>query len=61
VAVPLSATEQQLYEDVLAYCDTYMDDNTGLARSVYGKRAASSLYAISETLRRRVERITSDP
>lgn len=58
-AIPLSATEQQLYEDVLAYCDAYMDDNSGLARSVYGKRAASSLFAISETLRRRVERISA--
>jgi SNF2 family DNA or RNA helicase len=57
VSVPLSATEQQLYENVLAYCDAYMDDTTQLARSVYGKRAASSLYAISETLRRRSDRL----
>ena len=57
VSVALSATEQQLYEDVLTYCDTYLDDVSGFARSIYGKRAASSFFALSETLRRRAERL----
>jgi superfamily II DNA or RNA helicase len=57
VSVALSATELQLYEDVLAYCDDYLDDVSGLARSIYGKRAASSFFALSETLRRRAERL----
>lgn len=53
LSVPLSATEQQLYDDVLTYCDRYFEDSSGLVRSIYGKRGASSLYALTETLRRR--------
>lgn len=56
-SVGLSATELQLYEDTLDYCDRYFDDPSGLVRSVYGKRAASSLYALSETLGRRADRL----
>lgn len=59
VSVGLSATELQLYEDILDYCDRYFDDASGLVRSVYGKRAASSLYALSETLGRRSDRLRS--
>ena len=55
VPIPLSATEQQLYDDVLTYCDRYFEDSSGLVRSVYGKRGASSLYALSETLSRRAD------
>lgn len=57
VAVPLSATEQDLYNDVLSYCDRFFNDSSGLVRSVYGKRGASSLYALAATLDRRATRL----
>jgi superfamily II DNA or RNA helicase len=60
-SVPLSAAEQQIYEDSLAYCDQFFDDPSGLVRSVYGKRGASSLYALSETLKRRAEQLQTNP
>ncbi len=59
VSVALSATEQQIYERILAHVDQYFDDNSGLVRSVYGKRAASSLHAIDQTLMRRADRLRS--
>lgn len=53
VATPLSATEQELYDAALEYCDRFFDDPSGLVRSVYGKRGASSLAALDATLARR--------
>lgn len=54
VAVPLNAEERGFYNEALDLVDTYFPTSaTTLAKMVYGKRAASSLYALAETLRRR--------
>jgi superfamily II DNA or RNA helicase len=53
--VDLSATEVSLYEAVMDYVDRWYDARAILAASIYGKRAASSLRAAAETLRRRRE------
>ncbi|MGX1909290.1 helicase-related protein [Streptomyces phaeochromogenes] len=54
--VPLSRQEHSIYNQALALVDRYMLQNAQpLARMVYGKRTASSLYALRETLRRRHE------
>lgn len=53
-AVPLSSREYAIYQQALTMVDTYFVPGAQpLARMVYGKRAASSLYALGETLRRR--------
>ena len=55
IAVPLSLSEKIIYDQALSLVDAYFPTNSvGLGRMVYGKRAASSLYALGETLRRRV-------
>lgn len=52
--VPLNSVEQPYYDEALALVDTYfLPAAAPLARMVYGKRAASSLYALAETLKRR--------
>lgn len=54
VKVPLSAVEQPFYERALDLVDAYFaPEARTLGKMVYGKRAASSLFALSETLRRR--------
>lgn len=53
VPVNLRTDEVSCYEAVLDYVDTWYDDRATLARSIYGKRAASSINAAVETLRRR--------
>jgi superfamily II DNA or RNA helicase len=54
IAVPLNATEAAFYQQALELVETYFPPGSApLARMVYGKRAASSLYALAETLRRR--------
>jgi len=54
IAVPLNATEVAFYRQALELVDAYFPPNSAaLARMVYGKRTASSLYALAETLRRR--------
>ena len=56
VKAPLSSVEYPFYEQALALVDAYFPpDAKTLGRMVYGKRAASSLYALAETLRRRIE------
>ncbi|WP_419862872.1 helicase-related protein [Candidatus Poriferisodalis sp.] len=58
VRVPLNAAERAYYDEALSLVDRYFPVAArSLARMVYGKRAASSLYALAETLRRRVVRI----
>ena len=53
-AVPLNSTEAGFYADALELVDRFFPANAvQLARMVYGKRAASSLFALAETLRRR--------
>jgi superfamily II DNA or RNA helicase len=54
--VPLSTTEFGYYQAALDMVDQYFPPVAQpLARMVYGKRAASSLWALAETLRRRQE------
>lgn len=54
LAIPLSTIEAALYEQALAMVDEYFPPTAQpLARMVYGKRAASSLFALRETLVRR--------
>jgi len=54
IAVPLNGDERAFYNEALDLVETYFPPmaNT-LAKMVYGKRAASSLYALKETLTRR--------
>jgi len=52
--IPLSGREYAIYQQALEMVDRYFTSVAQpLARMVYGKRAASSLYALAETLRRR--------
>lgn len=54
--VPLSAAETPFYQQALALVDRFFPQEAKtLGRMVYGKRAASCLYALAETLRRRRE------
>lgn len=54
IAVSLNATEAAYYRQALDLVDRYFQPQAiPLARMVYGKRAASSLHALAETLRRR--------
>jgi len=58
VRVPLTAAERAYYDEALSLVDRYFPPAAqSLARMVYGKRAASSLYSLAETLRRRMNRI----
>ncbi|MGC4939307.1 helicase-related protein [Kribbella sp. DT2] len=53
-SVPLSQVEYGYYQAALDMVDQYFPPTAQpLARMVYGKRAASSLHALAETLRRR--------
>jgi superfamily II DNA or RNA helicase len=54
--VRLNPTEAEFYAEALALVDRFFPPTAvPLGRMVYGKRAASSLYALAETLRRRRE------
>lgn len=54
LSVPLSNTEYGFYQAALEMVDQFFPATAqALARMVYGKRAASSLFALAETLRRR--------
>ncbi|WP_419845997.1 helicase-related protein [Candidatus Poriferisocius sp.] len=58
IQVPLNLPEKVIYDQAQALVDDYFPANAvGLGRMVYGKRAASSLYALRETLRRRSARM----
>ncbi|MFC9965646.1 helicase-related protein [Nocardia ignorata] len=53
-SVPLSKTEYGFYTEAIDMVDKFFPQGAQpLARMVYGKRAASSLYSLAETLRRR--------
>ena len=55
-AVALNASEQAFYDQAIEMVDRYFPPNAvTLAKMVYGKRTASSLYALRETLKRRHE------
>ena len=52
--VPLNAVEHSYYTEALQLVDDYFPAGAApLARMVYGKRAASSLYSLAQTLKRR--------
>jgi superfamily II DNA or RNA helicase len=53
IPVDLGAYESAAYDAVMDYVDSFYADNATLARSIYGKRAASSLTAAAATLGRR--------
>ncbi|MDI7268354.1 MAG: helicase-related protein, partial [Myxococcota bacterium] len=54
IPVSLNATEAAYYGQALDLVERYFQpEAVPLAKIVYGKRAASSLYALAETLRRR--------
>lgn len=56
IRAPLSAIEYPFYEQAMSLVDRFFPDQARtLARMVYGKRAASCLYSLAETLRRRSE------
>ncbi len=58
ISVPLNLPEKVIYDQAQTLVDAYFPANAvGLGRMVYGKRAASSLYALRETLRRRSARM----
>ena len=57
--VHLTGAELDTYNSVMAYVDEWYPDRSSLARSVYGKRAASSLVAAHATLSRRLEALQS--
>ncbi|PTR36690.1 type III restriction/modification enzyme restriction subunit [Rhodococcus sp. OK611] len=53
-SIPLSKVEYGFYIEAIDMVDRYFPPSAQpLARMVYGKRAASSLYSLAETLRRR--------
>ncbi|MDE0664811.1 MAG: helicase-related protein [Acidimicrobiaceae bacterium] len=61
VKVSLSSAEQRAYDDAQELVRLYFPpDGRILAAMVYGKRAASSLQALAETLRRRRDRMGTD-
>ncbi|WP_436059265.1 helicase-related protein [Arthrobacter sp. LjRoot78] len=55
VAVRLNPHEHVAYRAVMDYVDTFYAENATLARSIYGKRAASAMTAAAATIRRRNE------
>ena len=58
VKVRMNSTEQRFYDRALELVAMYFPvRGRALAAMVYGKRAASSLYALAETLRRRCDKM----
>ncbi|TQM11051.1 helicase-related protein [Pseudonocardia kunmingensis] len=55
VPVDLTGAEEAAYTAVMDYVDNFYGENATLARSIYGKRAASSVVAAAATIRRREE------
>jgi superfamily II DNA or RNA helicase len=53
--VHLTPAEADAYRAVMAYVDSWYDANSVLARSIYGKRAASCVPSALATLKRRAE------
>ncbi|WP_270886256.1 helicase-related protein [Pedococcus sp. 5OH_020] len=59
--VPLNGVEHAYYEEGLHLVDEFFPPSAvPLARMVYGKRAASSLHALAETLKRRRDLMGSE-
>ena len=58
ITIPLNLTEKIIYDQAQDLVDAYFPASAvGLGRMVYGKRAASSLHALRETLQRRATRM----
>ena len=55
VPVTFTGVEEDAYIAVMDYVDAFYGENATLARSIYGKRAASSVVAATATIRRREE------
>ena len=53
VPIDLTGHEEAAYTAVMDYVDSFYGENATLARSIYGKRAASSIVAAISTIRRR--------
>lgn len=53
IQVDLTGPEENAYTAVMDYVDAFYGENATLARSIYGKRAASSVVAAASTIRRR--------
>lgn len=60
ISVRLTPPEQAAYDAVMEYVDDWYDANSVLARSIYGKRAASSVTAALFTLRRRLDALNGN-
>jgi superfamily II DNA or RNA helicase len=58
IPVTLGEFEFAAYEAVMEYAQTWYGENSTLALSIYGKRAASCLPAAEATLRRRLEALS---
>jgi superfamily II DNA or RNA helicase len=59
--VPLNSVEYPYYQEALDLVDEYFPTTAApLAKMVYGKRAASTLYALAETLKRRRDLMGSE-
>jgi superfamily II DNA or RNA helicase len=58
VPVALGELEQSAYDAVMDYAQTWYGENSTLALSIYGKRAASSLIAAEATLQRRLDALS---
>ena len=54
VPVRMSPAEYRAYDAVMIYASEWYGENATLALTIYGKRAASSLYAVDATVRRRL-------
>lgn len=53
VPIELTGPEEVAYTAVMDYVDAFYGEHATLARSIYGKRAASSIVAAAATIRRR--------
>lgn len=58
IAITLNDLELPAYESVMDYAQTWYGENSTLALSIYGKRAASSLTAVEATLQRRLQSLS---
>lgn len=58
VAITLGELEFTAYEAVMEYAEEWYGENSTLALSIYGKRAASCLFAADATLRRRLQALS---
>jgi superfamily II DNA or RNA helicase len=58
VSVALGELEHAAYEAVMDYAQSWYGENSTLALSIYGKRAASCLQAAEATLQRRLDMVS---